>query len=171
MEWITLFFLKEIGRENIFQNYEIINLSKENWNHINFEIVHEIWNHSTQHLKTIIWKMKQIDFQQTNDTAERTEIVNFFQKHSPNKHFSLMTSANHQMIWSEKKNDFWKVSLQKNPSTREVWIKTAFVVRWPMGDKIWKISIFLAYLSFYAFYELNSTCVVKLWCFRSFQIL
>ena len=123
-----------------------------------------------QQLKTIM-KDKQNDFHQTNDTAERTESVNFFQKHSPNKQFSKMTSANHQMIWSQKKNDFWKVSLQKHPSIRKVWIKTAFVGQWPVGGKIWKISIFLAYISFYAFYEFDSTRIVKPWCFRSSQML
>ena len=44
-------------------------------------------------------------------------------------------------------------------SFREVWVKTAFVGKWVV--KFEKISVFLAYLSFYAFYDLDSTCVVK----------
>ena len=42
---------------------------------------------------------------------------------------------------------------------KEVWVKTAFVGQWVV--KFEKISVFLAYLSFYAFYDLDSTCVVK----------
>ena len=81
--------------------------------------LHQRWNCSNWS-----WILKSFNAKTENecakDAAERTENVNFFQTHSrkwTNEQFSLMTSADHQMIQSKENDDISKTSCQNNPST------------------------------------------------------
>ena len=136
-------FSKRNRREKYF------NLSKENWNNIIFEIVHEVWNHLMQQLKTII-KDDTKWFSSNKWHCRKNRNLTLFPKTLTKQTIFVddISESSNDLIRREKR--FLKTSLQKNSSTREVWIKIAFVGQWQVCGKIWKISIFLAYLSFYA---------------------